>query len=242
MDMNRVFHRAEDRGKADFGWLQARQSFSFGRWFDPEKVHFGALRVLNDDYIAGGRGFDTHAHDNMEIITIILDGALKHRDSMGHEAVIVPGDIQVMSAGRGITHSEFNHLDDTPCKLLQLWIFPKKKGVEPRYGDMKVDIDMMKNSLTQIVSPDPVDKGSWIHQDAWLHLGRLDKESAHNYEIKKSTNGVYVFVIEGEIKIEGQVIKNRDAMGVWDTSSFDIEVVEDAYILLVDVPMEMSYV
>lgn len=239
--MNWVFHEGEKRGKADFGWLQARQSFSFGRWFDPEKVHFGALRVLNDDYIAGGRGFDTHAHDNMEIITIILNGALRHKDSMGHEAVIVPGDIQVMSAGTGITHSEFNHLDDTPCKLLQLWIFPKKKGVEPRYGDMKVDTDMMKNSFTQIVSPDPIDKGSWIHQDAWLHLGKLDKKSAHIYEIKKEANGVYVFVIEGEIEIEGQVIKKRDALGVWDTSAINIKVVEDAYILLVDVPMEISY-
>jgi len=239
--MKSVFHASELRGSADFGWLKARQSFSFGRFFDPDKIHFGALRVLNDDYIAGGRGFDTHSHDNMEIITIPLEGALKHKDSMGHEAVIRPGDIQVMSAGRGISPSEHNHLPDQPCKLLQLWLFPREKNVEPRYGDLTLDISGVSNQFTQIVSPHPDDAGSWVHQDAWLHLGKFDTGQTIPYRIRKEGNGVYVFVIEGEVQVGADHLKRRDAIGIWEEKDVDIKIKMDAHILLVDVPMTVSY-
>lgn len=240
--MRSVVHRSEERGKADFGWLQARQSFSFGRYFDPEKIHFGALRVLNDDYIAGGRGFDTHSHDNMEIVTIPLEGSLRHKDSMGHEAVIRPGDIQVMSAGTGISHSEFNHLSDQPCKLLQLWMFPREKGVEPRYGDLALNWENKKNELIQIISPNPGDdEGSWVHQDAWLHLGKFDVDQKLTYQIKKETNGVYVFVIEGEIQIGSERLERRDAIGIWEDKDVEIEIKADSHLLLIDVPMEVRY-
>jgi len=239
--MNTVIHPSESRGKADFGWLQARQSFSFGRWFDPDKVHFGALRVLNDDFIAGGRGFDTHAHDNMEIITIPLEGALRHKDSMGHEAVITAGQIQVMSAGTGIQHSEFNDLPNDPCKLLQLWIFPDEKGATPRYDEIQLNDKEVSNTFHQIISPDPEGAGSWIHQDAWLHLGKFDTTTKLSYTIKKPTNGVYIFVIEGAVQIDEQQLNPRDAMGIWDIAEVDMTITPNSHILLIDVPMEVKY-
>lgn len=238
--MKTVFHPADQRGHANHGWLDAHHSFSFASWYDPSKIHFGALRVLNDDIIAGSMGFGTHPHDNMEIITIPLVGALKHRDSMGNEATITAGEIQVMSAGTGIQHSEFNATNET-LNLFQIWVFPNKKNVTPRYDQQLLDTAKMKNNFAQILSPDPADDGVWIHQDAWFHLGEFDKGQSANYTVKSANNGVYVLVVEGQITINGQVLNKRDALGVWNTEAFAISFNENSKVLLLDVPMEFDY-
>jgi redox-sensitive bicupin YhaK (pirin superfamily) len=238
--MKTVFHPADQRGHANHGWLDAHHSFSFASWYDPSKIHFGALRVLNDDIIAGSMGFGTHPHDNMEIITIPLVGALKHRDSMGNEATINAGEIQVMSAGTGIQHSEFNATNGE-LNLFQIWVFPNKKNVTPRYDQQLLDTAKMKNNFAQILSPDPADDGVWIHQDAWFHLGEFDKGQTANYSVKSTNNGVYVLVVEGQITINGQVLNKRDALGVWNTETFAISFTENSKVLLLDVPMEFDY-
>jgi quercetin 2,3-dioxygenase len=238
--MKTVFHPADQRGHANHGWLNAHHSFSFASWYDPSKIHFGALRVLNDDIIAGSMGFGTHPHDNMEIITIPLVGALKHRDSMGNEATITAGEIQVMSAGTGIQHSEFNATNET-LNLFQIWVFPNKKNVTPRYDQQLLDTAKMKNNFAQILSPDPADDGVWIHQDAWFHLGEFDKGQSANYTVKSANNGVYVLVVEGQITINGQELNKRDALGVWNTDAFAISFNENSKVLLLDVPMEFDY-
>lgn len=238
--MKTVFHPADQRGHANHGWLDAHHSFSFASWYDPSKIQFGALRVLNDDIIAGSMGFGTHPHDNMEIITIPLVGALKHRDSMGNEATITAGEIQVMSAGTGIQHSEFNATNET-LNLFQIWVFPNKKNVTPRYDQQLLDTAKMKNNFAQILSPDPADDGVWIHQDAWFHLGEFDKGQSANYSVKSATNGVYVLVVEGQITINGQELNKRDALGVWNTETFAISFTEKSKVLLLDVPMEFDY-
>jgi redox-sensitive bicupin YhaK (pirin superfamily) len=234
---NSVLHKADSRGAANHGWLQARHSFSFSSYHNPEKVHFGVLRVLNDDIIAGGMGFGTHPHDNMEIITIPLSGDLAHKDSMGNASVIRHGDVQVMSAGTGIKHSEFNHNKDTEVKLLQIWLFPNKKDVEPRYQQISLDLADRHNKLQQILSPNPDDAGVWIHQDAWFHLGNFDKDSSTTYTIKRKENGVYAFVISGDVTINGQKLNKRDALGIWNTDTLQIQADTAAEILLLDVPM-----
>lgn len=238
--MKTVFHPADQRGHANHGWLDAHHSFSFASWYDPSKIHFGALRVLNDDIIAGSMGFGTHPHDNMEIITIPLVGALKHRDSMGNEATITAGEIQVMSAGTGIQHSEFNATNGE-LNLFQIWVFPNKKNVTPRYDQQLLDTAKMKNNFAQILSPDPADDGVWIHQDAWFHLGEFDKGQSANYTVKSANNGVYVLVVEGQITINGQVLNKRDALGVWNTADVAISFTENSKVLLLDVPMEFDY-
>jgi quercetin 2,3-dioxygenase len=238
--MKTVFHPADQRGHANHGWLDAHHSFSFASWYDPSKIHFGALRVLNDDIIAGSMGFGTHPHDNMEIITIPLVGALKHRDSMGNEATITAGEIQVMSAGTGIQHSEFN-ATNSELNLFQIWVFPNKKNVTPRYDQQLLDTAKMKNNFAQILSPDPADDGVWIHQDAWFHLGEFDKGLTANYAVKSANNGVYVFVVEGQITINGQELNKRDALGVWNTADVAISFTENSKVLLLDVPMEFDY-
>lgn len=238
--MKTVFHPADQRGHANHGWLDAHHSFSFASWYDPSKIHFGALRVLNDDIIAGSMGFGTHPHDNMEIITIPLVGALKHRDSMGNEATITAGEIQVMSAGTGIQHSEFN-ATNSELNLFQIWVFPNKKNVTPRYDQQLLDTAKMKNNFAQILSPDPADDGVWIHQDAWFHLGEFDKGQSANYTVKSANNGVYVLVVEGQITINGQELNKRDALGVWNTADVAISFTENSKVLLLDVPMEFDY-
>lgn len=238
--MKTVFHPADQRGHANHGWLDAHHSFSFASWYDPSKIHFGALRVLNDDKIAGGMGFGTHPHDNMEIITIPLVGALKHRDSMGNEATITAGEIQVMSAGTGIQHSEFNATNGE-LNLFQIWVFPNKKNVTPRYDQQLLDTEAMQNKFAQILSPNPDDDGVWIHQNAWFHLGEFEQGITENYALKANNNGVYVFVVEGQITINGQVLNKRDALGVWDTTDCDIIFNENSKVLLLDVPMEFDY-
>ena len=238
--MKTVFHPADQRGHANHGWLDAHHSFSFASWYDPSKIHFGALRVLNDDKIAGGMGFGTHPHDNMEIITIPLVGALRHRDSMGNEATITAGEIQVMSAGTGIQHSEFNATNGE-LNLFQIWVFPNKKNVTPRYDQQLLDTAKMKNNFAQILSPNPDDDGVWIHQNAWFHLGEFEQGKTANYALKANNNGVYVFVVEGQITVNGQQLNKRDALGVWDTTDCDIIFNENSKVLLLDVPMEFDY-
>jgi len=233
-----VIHKAESRGFADHGWLKSYHTFSFASYHNPERVHFGVLRVLNDDYVKGGMGFGTHPHDNMEIISIPLEGDLEHKDSMGNTTVIRKGDIQVMSAGTGIYHSEYNKNKDEAVKFLQIWIFPNKRNVHPRYDQMTMQLSDRHNKLQQILSPNPEDAGVWIHQNAWFHIGNFDKEINISYDVKQKDNGVYAFVLRGNFEINGENIQTRDGIGIWDTSSINIKSLEkDSEILIMDIPM-----
>ena len=235
--MKTIVHKANERGHANHGWLNAYHSFSFANWYNPEKVQFGMLRVLNDDTIAAGMGFGTHPHDNMEIITIPLSGAIAHQDCMGNHSVIQEGEIQVMSAGSGITHSEFNANKNRAATLLQIWVFPNKKEVTPRYDQMKLDPQDRKNKWQQIVSPNPDDDGVWIHQNAWFHLADMEQNLELEYALQDKMNGVYAFVIKGSVQINDETLEERDGMGIWNVEKLDIKAVRDAEILLMEVPM-----
>ena len=237
---NTVLHKANTRGVASHGWLESRHTFSFANYNNPERMHFGVLRVLNDDKVDPGMGFGTHPHDNMEIISIPLEGDLEHNDSMGNTTVIKNGDIQIMSAGTGVFHSEYNKNKDKLVKFLQIWVYPNKKNVTPRYDQITLDKNERKNKFQQIISPNPDDEGVWIQQDAWFHLGDFDKGITTDYKIKKSGNGVYVFVLKGEATIEDQKLETRDGFGIWDSNQFTITAyTEDTEILLLDVPMSL---
>ena len=227
------------RGTADFGWLKANFSFSFGNYFNPERLQFGMLRVLNDDTIAGGTGFGTHSHANMEIITIPLEGGLQHRDSMGNEGVIRFGEVQVMSAGSGVEHSEMNASKEEQAKTLQLWVFPDRENATPRYDQKSFDIENQINTFVNIVSPNDMNNGNalWVYQKTFFHLGIFDSNTTTNYSVRIPKNGVYLFLIEGEIRINDQVLKARDAMGINNFESFKIEIIAKSKILLVEVPM-----
>jgi hypothetical protein len=238
--MKFILHKANTRGSADHGWLKVNHTFSFANYYDPERIHFGALRVLNDDSIAPSMGFDTHPHENMEIITIPLFGDLEHKDSMGNSGVIRNGEIQVMSAGSGIQHSEFNKNSDKEVKVLQIWVFPNKKDVEPRYDQLSIKDLEKKNDLFQILSPDKNDSGSWIHQEAWFHMGNLKSGWESKYTLKGKKHGVYIFVISGKIIVENQELNIRDGLGVTEASSIKINVKEDSQILLMEVPMQLN--
>jgi len=235
---NTVIHKADSRGHADHGWLNAYHTFSFANYYDSSREQFGVLRVLNDDTIAAGMGFGTHPHNNMEIITIPLEGDLAHKDSMGNAETIKTGDIQVMSAGTGIQHSEFNPNPDQRTKLLQIWLFPNKKNVTPRYQQITLNPEDRKNKLQQILSPNPEDEGVWIHQDAWFHMGKFDKGVATTYQLKKEGNGLYVFILRGNLEINGQELDTRDGFGIWDFNEVKIKATSDAEFLLMEVPME----
>lgn len=234
--MKKIFHSASSRGEANHGWLDAKHSFSFANYFNPERIQFGALRVLNDDIIAPGMGFGTHPHDNMEIITIPLEGALEHKDSMDNVGVIEADEIQVMSAGTGVYHSEYNRNKDQAVSLLQIWVFPNEQNVKPRY-DQKNIKDLKKvNALYPVVTPDPEAPGMWIHQDAWFHMGDFDTTTELEYDLHKKGNGVYAFLIEGTAEIAGETLKKRDALGVWDTDGFSLKANPHSRILLIEVP------
>jgi len=235
--MKTIFHSEDSRGSANHGWLKAKHSFSFANYYNPERVNFGVLRVLNDDTIDAGQGFATHPHDNMEIITIPLSGDLEHKDSMGNSGIIRAGEIQVMSAGTGIQHSEFNANKNEDLKLLQIWVFPNKQNVEPRYDQISLKDLEKDNELFQIVSPNKNDNGVWIHQDAWFHMGNLKKSENQEYKLKSENNGVYVFLIDGKVKIGTHILNKRDALGISETKDFKIDVLEDSQILLMEVPM-----
>ena len=233
-----ILHKAETRGDANHGWLHSRHTFSFGDYYDPERMHFGALRVLNDDRVEAGMGFDTHPHENMEIVSIPLEGDLEHKDSMGNISVIKSGDVQVMSAGTGITHSEYNKNKDRVVKFLQIWVIPNKDNVKPRYDQITLKNSDRHNTLQQILSPNAGDAGVWIYQDAWFHLGQFDKGVSTSYTIKKKGNGVYAFIIKGDVSIEGNNLNERDGLGIWDTNNISIKAnSQDAEVLLMEVPM-----
>jgi len=237
--MKTVLHKAETRGHAQHGWLDSYHTFSFARYHDPERMHFGVLRVLNDDTVAPGQGFGTHPHDNMEIISIPLEGDLEHKDSMGNVTVIKKGDVQVMSAGTGVSHSEFNKNSDQEVKFLQIWVFPNKKGLSPRYDQISLKEIQKENEFYQVLSPYEDDQGVWIHQEAWFHLGEFTGNVSTSYPLKKESNGVYVFVLEGEVEIEGQKLETRDGLGIWDTKEIQVKAHPESRILLMEVPMDL---
>jgi quercetin 2,3-dioxygenase len=237
---NSVLHKANTRGHANHGWLDSHHTFSFGGYYDPQRVHFGVLRVLNDDRVAGGKGFSTHRHDNMEIISIPIEGDLEHKDSMGNVTVIKNGDIQVMSAGTGISHSEYNKNQEQEVKFLQIWIFPDQKNVTPRYDQISIDASKMQNRLLQILSPNPQDDGVWIHQKAWFHMGNFDKGSSVTYNLHDRSNGIYSFILEGAVTINGQSLDTRDGLGLWDIDQIEIVSGSNSKILLMEVPMKVQ--
>lgn len=236
---NTVLHKSETRGDANHGWLHSRHTFSFANYHNPERMHFGVLRVLNDDIVAAGMGFNTHPHDNMEIISIPIEGDLEHKDSMSNVAVIKNGDIQVMSAGTGISHSEFNKNKDKQVKFLQIWVFPNKKNVKPRYDQITLNEKDRHNKLQQILSPTPDDVGVWIHQNAWFHLGKFDKGITSEYTLKARGNGLYIFNLNGDLKINDQLLNSRDGLGIWDIDKISIKADTDSEFLLMEVPMSV---
>jgi redox-sensitive bicupin YhaK (pirin superfamily) len=237
--MKSVLHKANTRGHVNHGWLDSNHTFSFANYYNPQRMNFGVLRVLNDDRVMAGRGFGTHPHDNMEIISIPLDGDLEHKDSMGNVAVIKKGDVQAMSAGTGIFHSEYNKNSDKEVKFLQIWLFPNKRDVNPRYDQISLNNEETNDRLVQILSPNQEDEGVWIHQNAWFHMGNLSKGKSVEYKIKDSRNGVYAFIIDGDVSIEGQELNRRDGYGVWDTDKINIDAISNARVLLMEVPMTM---
>jgi redox-sensitive bicupin YhaK (pirin superfamily) len=242
--MKSTLHKANSRGHADHGWLDTSHTFSFANYYDPARMHFGALRVLNDDFVDGGMGFGTHPHDNMEIISIPLSGDLEHKDSMGNKTVIKQNDIQILNAGTGISHSEYNKNKDKKVNFLQIWVFPKVKNIVPSYGQITLKPEDRINDLQQVVSPLKADGTVWINQDAWFHLGNLKKGFQTEYTLKQQGNGVYVFVIEGEVTINlptgqagGQKLSKRDGLGVSESDTISIAADSDTEILLMEVPM-----
>lgn len=237
--MKTIYHTADSRGHADHGWLNTYHSFSFAGWQHPERIHFGALRVLNDDTVDGGMGFGKHPHRDMEIISIPLEGALEHNDSMGTNAVIRKGEVQVMSAGTGVQHSEFNHDKGNPVKFLQIWIFPRELNVTPRYQQKDLLDHTIKNEFQTLVSPDKEGDALWIHQDAWLSMIKMDKDISRTYEMHQENQGVYIFVLKGNVQVGDQTLNTRDGFGIWDTARFDITASEDAEVLLIEVPMDL---
>lgn len=235
--MKTIIHKASTRGHADHGWLNSYHTFSFANYYEPERIHFGLLRVLNDDTVAPGMGFGRHPHDNMEIVSIPLSGSLEHQDSMGNKTVITSGEVQIMSAGTGVSHSEYNHSKTEEVKFLQIWVFPKERGIKPRYDQKKFDEEQKKNKLLTVISPDD-NNAMWINQDAYFSLGSLDKDTTVDYTVKKNGNGVYVFVLEGEIEAAGEKLGKRDGLGVTETDRFSVKANDKAEVLIIEVPMQ----
>lgn len=237
--MKTILHKAATRGHASFGWLNSYHTFSFGSYHNPERVHFGALRVLNDDTVAKGMGFSKHPHDNMEIVSIPLEGDLHHKDSTGRDEIIRQHDVQIMSAGSGIAHSEMNANKDKEVKFLQIWVFPKVANIEPRYQQKNFKPEDRNNQLLTVVAPDE-ENAVWINQDAWFSLGKFSQESTTRYQIRKPGNGVYAFILKGTVTLNGETVSDRDGLGIWDTESIEIKASTDAEFLLIDVPMELE--
>ena len=235
--MKTVLHKAATRGHADHGWLNSWHTFSFASYNDPLRMHFGELRVLNDDTVAAGMGFGKHPHDNMEIISIPLEGDLEHGDNTGTIAVIKKDDVQVMSAGTGIIHSEKNKNSDKQVKFLQIWIFPNEKNVKPRYDQETFSDKEKHNKLATVVSPMGENEGVNIHQNAWFSLGNLDKDTQLTYTVKQKGNGVYAFLVEGDATINDIVLSRRDGLGITETDMLTIKADSQAEILLMEVPM-----
>lgn len=237
--MRHTYHQSNTRGAANHGWLKSFHTFSFAGYHNPERMHFGVLRVLNDDTVDGGQGFGTHPHQNMEIISIPLAGDLEHKDSMGNTTIIKEGDIQVMSAGTGVQHSEYNKNADKAVKFLQIWIFPKDKDVEPRYDQISLASIKKENALFQVLSPNQDDQGVWIHQDAWFSMGEFTEDTNVEYTLKSKENGVYAFVINGDFTINGVDVNTRDGLGIWEADTLNIKASPDSKLLLMEVPMTL---
>ncbi len=239
--MKSIYHEAGSRGHQNHGWLDTYHSFSFADYFNRERMNFGVLRVLNDDCIKGGQGFGMHPHENMEIFTLPLKGSVAHRDSMGNSGIISYGEVQVMSAGTGILHSEFNANATEELRLLQIWVYPRESNLEPRYDQLTLDWENSKNLLFQILSPKPNDPGVWINQDAWFSLAVFDAGKTFSYNLNLSGNGIYIFVIEGNIEVGGHSLNKRDGLGLWELAKADFDVKSDSVILIMEVPMELSH-
>lgn len=235
--MKTIFHSAKDRGHVSFGWLDSNHSFSFGHWYNPEKVHFGALRVLNDDIVKEGAGFGTHPHDNMEIVSIPLSGSIAHKDSTGTDGIIETGDVQIMSAGKGISHSEYNASKNDPVNFLQIWVLPKLANIQPRYDQKKFSETDRTNKWQVVVSPNENEGGVWINQDARFSLTLLQTGKELEYSNTFKGNGVYLFVIDGEVEAAGQKLDKKDAVGIYETDSFTVKANKDSKILAIEVPM-----
>ena len=235
--MKTIYHAADSRGDANHGWLKSKHTFSFANYHNLERMGFGALRVINDDFVTAGQGFGKHSHRDMEIISIPLSGKLGHGDNIGNNGIIETGEIQVMSAGTGITHSEMNADNNEAVSFLQIWVIPNKMNVEPRYQQIRMDELMKPNAFNQILSPNSDDAGVWIHQDAWFSMGDFDKGVTETYQLKNPNNGVYIFVISGKVVVNGNTLDTRDGLGVWDTKNFTMDVLDDAKVLLMEVPM-----
>ncbi len=237
--MKTTVHKADSRGHADHGWLNSYHTFSFANYHNPERVRFGLLRVLNDDIVQPGEGFGTHPHDNMEIISIPLKGALAHKDSTGSEHVINTGDVQIMSAGSGLYHSEYNASKKDEVNFLQIWIFPKERDIEPRYDQKTYNAEERKNKFQLVVSPEKTGDALWINQDAYFSLVNLDKGKNVKYEIKQKDYGVYIFVLEGSVTAAGENLSKRDGLGIEDVNNVDITASEDSELLVMEIPMKM---
>lgn len=231
-------YKSNERGYADHGWLKAKYSFSFAGYYDTDRIHFGTLRVLNNDIIEPGEGFGTHPHDNMEIVTIPLSGGVAHKDSHGHEEIIRPNDVQVMSAGTGIYHSEYNASQTEQAELLQIWVFPDRKGHEPRYDQTTFDTTLRKNQLHTFVSPNKNGENLWLNQDAYFSWTELSAGGKIEYYINTKGNGVFVFVIEGSVKFDNYELNKRDAAEITGAESFSATAEKDSYILFIEIPMD----
>jgi redox-sensitive bicupin YhaK (pirin superfamily) len=239
--MKSVLFGASTRGHANHGWLDTHHTFSFAEYYNSERIHFGALRVVNDDIVEGGKGFGKHPHDNMEIVSIPLYGDLEHKDSMGNKGVITAGEVQVMSAGTGVYHSEFNANKDKPVNFFQIWVFPNKENVQPRYEQKQFNYINSKNKLVRLVSPDAEDGSLWVYQDTWFSMGTFEKNYEMEYKMKKTGDGLFAMAVQGEFTVGGQQLYHRDAVGLWELDSVQIKALsDDAGILLIEVPMDAS--
>lgn len=235
--MKKVIHRADTRGYANHGWLKSHHTFSFANYYDPNRIHFGALRVLNDDAVKGGMGFGAHPHDNMEIVSIVLDGELAHSDNTGNKEVIRKNDVQIMSAGTGVVHSEFNASKTEEVSFLQIWVIPRDRNVTPRYDQQTFDPAARENALQVVISPDKNANGLWLNQDAWFTLGKYEGGKTLDIAAKAPNIGTYLFLLSGELKVDGETLATRDAIGLSEYDKVSIEVIKPAEFLLIDVPM-----
>jgi len=235
--MKKTLHKADTRGVADHGWLRSRHTFSFAEYQNPERMRFGLMRVINDDVVQPSMGFGTHPHENMEIISIPLTGKLRHEDSMGNVQEIVAGEVQIMSAGTGITHSEYNGSESEPVNFLQIWVLPEVRDIEPRYDQKSFSVDDRQGRLQNIVSPDRNDDGVWINQQVWFWLGDFKADQSDTFTIKRPGNGVYFFVLEGTVIVAGEQLERRDGIGIENVENVEVEATEDCQLLVMDVPM-----
>lgn len=235
--MQTEYHAANTRGGAHHGWLKSKHTFSFADYYHPDRVGCGALKVINDDHVEGGMGFGEHSHRNMEIISIPLLGKLNHSDNMGNQGIIKTGDIQIMSAGSGVVHSEMNGDKEQPVKFLQIWVEPNKMNVTPRYQQVNLVELLQRNQFNQVLSPNPDDAGVWIHQNAWFSIGEFDRGVTTTYAIRGPLNGAYVFVISGSVVIKGHTLSGRDGLAISETKNVTMDVLENAQVLVMDIPL-----